>query len=95
MRQTTTRTLRILAIADQEYAIASLDQLVITLDPGVYDYTATDPRFDPYDSVCEVEADAVYRWYSDDSDWGSCDLIWSANESVSYTHLTLPTSDLV
>ena len=70
----------VFAIADQEYAIASLDQLVITLDPGVYDYTATDPRFDPYDSVCEVEADAVYRWYSDDSDWGSCDLIWSANE---------------
>ncbi|MCB0231592.1 MAG: hypothetical protein KDH08_09565, partial [Anaerolineae bacterium] len=68
------------AIADQEYAIASLDQLVITLDPGTYDYTATDPRFDPYDSTCEVEADAIYRWYSDDSDWGSCDLIWSANQ---------------
>ncbi len=70
----------VFAIADQEYAIPSLDQLVITLDPGTYDYTATDPRFDPYELTCEVAADAIYRWYSDDSDWGSCELIWSANE---------------
>ncbi|MEZ4768704.1 MAG: trypsin-like peptidase domain-containing protein [Caldilineales bacterium] len=68
------------AIAGEEYTIASADQLVITLDPGTNDYTATDPRFDPYDSTCDVEADAIYYWYSDDSDWGSCDLIWSANE---------------
>ncbi|MCB0204917.1 MAG: trypsin-like peptidase domain-containing protein [Caldilineae bacterium] len=66
----------VVAIAGQEFDVASAGQLVITLDPGVYDYTATDPRFDPYDSTCEVEADSVYYWYSDDSDWGSCEPIW-------------------
>lgn len=66
----------VFTIAGQEFPVATLEQLVITLDPGTYDYTATDPRFDPYESVCEVEADAIYYWYSDDSDWGSCNLIW-------------------
>ena len=70
----------VMAIAGEEYDVASGDQVVITLDPGTYDYTATDPRFDPYGSTCEVEADSIYYWYSDDSDWGSCDLIWPTNE---------------
>ncbi len=70
----------VMAIAGEEYAVASGAQLVITLDPGVYDYNATDPRYDPFESTCEVEADSIYYWYSDDSDWGSCKLIWPTNE---------------
>lgn len=70
----------VVAIGGAEYTIASGAQRVITLDPGDYDYTATDPRYDPYDSTCEVAADSIYYWYSDDSDWGSCRLIWPTNE---------------
>ena len=70
----------VMAIAGEEYDVASGAQLVITLDPSVYDYTATDPRYDPFESTCEVEADSIYYWYSDDSDWGSCKLIWPTNE---------------
>ena len=70
----------VFAIANEEFAVPAATQQVITLDPGVYDYSATDPRYDPYESVCEVEADAIYYWYSDDSDWGSCNLIWPVAE---------------
>lgn len=68
------------AIGGQEHQLASMTNLPITIDPGTYTYTATDPRYDPYESECTVEADSIYYWYSDDSDWGSCDLIWPLAE---------------
>ncbi len=49
---------------------------VLFYEPDVYSYTAKDPRFEDYLAECDLEADAIYYWRTDDESWGTCFKIW-------------------
>lgn len=62
----------------KEYSVDLLPntEQVLFYEPGVYPYTAKDPRFEDYLAECDLEADAIYYWRTDDESWGTCFKIW-------------------
>ncbi len=66
----------VFTMGNQEHKLIANTQKVVFYDPGSYTYTASDPRFESYNSECVLKADTIYYWYTDDSSWGSCFQIW-------------------
>jgi len=61
---------------NQEHKLVSNTEKIATFDPGTFTYTASDPRFDSFNSECTLEANAIYYWETDDSNWGDCNKIY-------------------
>ena len=66
----------VFTMANQEHKLVANTQKIATFDPGTYTYTASDPRFESYNAECMVEANAIYYWLTNDSNWGTCSKIW-------------------
>jgi hypothetical protein len=54
-------------MADQEHRLKAHNEEVAVFEPGRHTFTASDPRFESYNSECDLEADAIYYWYTDDA----------------------------
>jgi hypothetical protein len=54
-------------MADQEHRLKAHNEEVAVFEPGRHTFTASDPRFESYNSECSLEADAIYYWYTDDA----------------------------
>jgi hypothetical protein len=54
-------------MADQEHRLEAHNEEVAVFEPGRHTFTASDPRFESYNSECSLEADAIYYWYTDDA----------------------------
>lgn len=66
----------VFTMANQEHKLVANTQKIATFDPGTYTYTASDPRFESFNAECVVEANAIYYWLTNDSNWGTCAKIW-------------------
>ena len=67
----------VFTMANQEHKLTAHSYRVIFYPPGIHTFTASDPRFQSYNSECVLSPDAIYYWYTDDTRVSqTCGQIW-------------------